>query len=204
MAAALFPTRQVRLTLPPAPHAGAFAVAPFMSVSVQCRSQWCWAAVAQSVAEYLQRATCRSQQELAYKVLTEVYRLPVSRADCMRPACSPAEGGPADVPIGIVPLPQAGVAELRYRPDLSEAELQVSLLAKRPVPMVVKWAQGYGRHAIAVVGGATDANGTVRYFPSDPFDRDSRPHTFEMLTGGYGSSAGTGGRLEHAWIIVNG
>src|SRR4051794_8281647 len=104
---AVFPTKKVALTMPAAPSAAAFSVPPFMAVKTQCRSQWCWAAVAQSVAEYFHEASCASQPALAFKVLTS-RGLMIDMAECIRPPCGPGEHGSADYPIDSLPLGLAG------------------------------------------------------------------------------------------------
>lgn len=197
---ASFPTKKVALSLPTSAAAASFSVAPFMTVRTQCRSQWCWAAVAQSVAEYFQAASAPSQPELAYRVLTS-RGLAIDLAECVRPPCSPAERGAADIPIDTLPLTMAGVRTISYRPNLTEDELQASLRDRRPVPMLINWADGHGSHAIAVVGGVTDATGVTRYIPGDPFDSTAPPHTFNALMSSYGSAAGGGGQVIHAWLV---
>jgi hypothetical protein len=193
-----FSSRPVALVQPQLEAGRRMRVGPILRVESQCRSRWCWAAVAQSVATHFGHARFPRQQELAFQVLTTVYQKNIDRDEAVRGACGPKETGPSDIAIDQIPLEEAGVRSVPVGASLSETALQEELAQGRPVCAIVNWRSTIGSHAIAIVGSFADANGVVRYIPGDPQVPDVPAHTYEQLVNAYNSE----GRLANAWLVL--
>jgi len=199
-----FQTKTVKVAFE-SPSGHAFNVPPLLNIERQCRSNWCWAAVALSIARARQVAAFTSQQELVWAVLDELgLTADLDQAECMRPECNPSASGPSDKMLDVIPLEFAGLPSPQvFDRPIDEQTLIDELKAGRPVCLVINW-KGGGSHAIAVVGGATDASGEAVFFPGDPMLSGVEPHTYENLIGHYRSGAGSqfSGRAVKAYVLT--
>ena len=126
----------------------------------QGHSNWCWAAVAASVAKYYDRGTDREQCEIA--------NLELEREDC----CNPSSANQVDLNIPNVfasPLNRVGCfARLARFQQAMPSEVREELEAGRPVCVRTVWPDG-GAHFVAIVGCWSDGEGTPMLAVDDPF-----------------------------------
>jgi Papain-like cysteine protease AvrRpt2 len=127
----------------------------------QCHSNWCWAAVAASVAAYYDRGSEVRQCDMA--------NLELDRADCCHSAC-----GAKDVDFNVTnvlasPLNRVRCLErLARRKRATPAEVLEELEAGRPLCVRTVWRDG-GAHFVAIVGYWPDTEETGTLALEDPF-----------------------------------
>jgi Papain-like cysteine protease AvrRpt2 len=126
----------------------------------QCHSNWCWAAVAASVAAYYDQGTYRRQCKIANEEL--------QRTDCCDWPCG------ADVAFDVTnvfasPLNRVGCFRRLARfKRATPAQVLEELAAGRPVCVRTVWPEG-GAHFLTIVGCWCDADGTPMLALDDPF-----------------------------------
>jgi hypothetical protein len=127
----------------------------------QCHSNWCWAAVAASVAAYYDEGTYLRQCEIA--------NLELERADCCEAQC-----GAPDVDVNVTNVFASPLNRVRCFRQLERfkqatvAEVREELLAGRPLCVRTVWPDG-GAHFLAIVGCWSDSDGTAMLALDDPF-----------------------------------
>jgi hypothetical protein len=172
-------------TAAPASRAG-LNVGPILRIAEQCRSRWCWAAVAHSVAVRYGRSRHTSQGELAFEVLRTVYgRDDLTQQDCSSSICDPLAEGACSISIDRIPLDVAGISAKPVHGPVRAEILNKELSEGRAVPIFINWRNSPGSHAIAIVGGIASADGITKYFIGDPQTAAPPPHTYEQLISGY-------------------
>ena len=127
----------------------------------QCHSNWCWAAVAASVAAYYDNGTYKKQCEIA--------ALDLDRADCCAHAC-----GAKDVECNVTNVFGSPLNRVRCLQRLERfkqatpSEVLEELEAGRPICVRTVWPGG-GAHFVAIVGSWLDAGGASMLALDDPF-----------------------------------
>lgn len=130
-------------------------------METQCHSNWCWAAVASSVAAYYDREGNIRQCEIA--------NLELERDDCCDHQC-----GAMDVDFNVTnvfasPLNRVGCFQRLARfKQATPSQVLDELEARRPVCVRTLWPDG-GAHFLAIVGCWSDAEGTPMLTVDDPF-----------------------------------
>lgn len=127
----------------------------------QCHSNWCWAAVAASVAAYYGQGRGISQCEIA--------KLELSRSDCCDSDCD-AKGVECNVTnVFASPLNRVGCFDRLARfKQATPSEVFEELEAGRPICVRTVWPNG-GAHFLAIVGCWSDTGGTLMLALADPF-----------------------------------
>jgi hypothetical protein len=127
----------------------------------QCHSNWCWAAVAASVAKYYDRGTYREQCEIA--------NLELERDDCCDFACGADQVDFNVTNVFASPLNRVRCfAKLARFQQATPSEVRQELDAERPVCARTVWPDG-GAHFVAIVGCWSDGDGTAMLAVDDPF-----------------------------------
>ena len=127
----------------------------------QCHSNWCWAAVAASVAAYYDRGTYKKQCNIA--------ALELAREDCCSYSC-----GAEDVECNLTnvfasPLNRVRCLERLERfKQATPSEVLEELEAGRPICVRTLWPDG-SAHFLAIVGCWSDTDGTPMLALDDPF-----------------------------------
>lgn len=127
----------------------------------QRHSNWCWAAVAASVAAYYDNGTYKKQCEIA--------ALDLDRSDCCAHDC-----GAKDVKCNVTnvfgsPLNRVRCLQRVERfKQATPSQVLEELEAGRPICVRTVWPGG-GAHFVAIVGSWLDAEGTSMLALDDPF-----------------------------------
>ncbi|MFF8955626.1 papain-like cysteine protease family protein [Streptomyces sp. NPDC014894] len=125
---------------------------PF-TMQQQTKSNWCWAAVASSVADFYGNAGGWTQCTVADAHL--------GRGDC----CGSPAGDPCNVPSVLdAPLSIVGRFSQMFGFAVSSADVVTEIADSRPVCLRVQWTDGSG-HFLTVTGYAEEAPVT---FVDDP------------------------------------
>lgn len=180
------PSKSVTIS-PAKPGAGAFNVAPLCRVELQEQSNWCWAAVAYSIAKYMAHSSppkFSSQKQLACSVLHDDTN---DIADCLANPAANNKLRPT-IPLGSTGL-QVEASSMGDDYPITAQDLKRDLENKRPVAFTIDW-KGGGGHAIAVVGGRETTSGEVLFSVADPKLVALEDYTFDILTRNYRSSDG--------------
>lgn len=127
----------------------------------QCHSNWCWAAVAASVAAHYGLGLGISQCEIA--------KLDLSRSDCCDYDCD-AKGVECNVAnVFASPLNRVGCFDRLARfKQATFPEVFKELAADRPICVRTVWPNG-GAHFLAIIGCWSDTDGTTMLALDDPF-----------------------------------
>jgi hypothetical protein len=139
----------------------------------QEESNWCWAAVAQSVLALLRDRNSR-QQDLVRGHIERSGRSYTCEAPhdghrdngtCNSSSCT---GGCNDLHRVDIALEQAGISvdELSIDDAPGFADIQAQVRANRPIPCVVRWSSG-GGHAVIICGWSVE-QGRSQVFVLDP------------------------------------
>lgn len=164
-----------------APWKGGQRVKIELAMQAQCHSNWCWAAVAASVARYYDPNDTVRQCEIA--------NLELQRVDCCLYPCD-AKGVDFNV-TNVFASPLRRVGCLRYLARFQRAEpsrILEELKAGRPVCVRTVWRDG-GAHFLAIVGYWTDPDDTTILTLDDPFwgrseyDYDQFAEHYQLLGG---------------------
>jgi hypothetical protein len=143
----------------PLPSAGAERVMIDFEMQDQCHSNWCWAAVAASVAAYYGHPIAQCQ----------VANLELQRDDCCDFEC-----GAPDVDVDVTsvfasPLNRVGCFRRLSRfKQATPAEVREELAAGRPICARTIWPGG-GAHFLTIVGCWFDSGDTPMVAADDPF-----------------------------------
>ncbi|MEI6201012.1 MAG: papain-like cysteine protease family protein [Enhydrobacter sp.] len=186
------PSKSVVVT-PAKLAAGAFNVGPLCAIERQDRTNWCWAAVAYSVARYVNAKRHKpfkftSQQDLACNVLFDGQPGKIAACNANPDPSANNLLLPA-IPIGVADL-QVEQTAFKTHP-LSPDTLKNELAAGRPMGLTIAWDGGLGGHAIAVVGGV-EIGGDLLFWVGDPKLDKPQQHSFETLTRYYPAPDSTG------------
>jgi hypothetical protein len=127
----------------------------------QCHSNWCWAAVAASVAAYYGQGRGMSQCEIA--------KLDLGRSDCCEYDCD-AKGVECNVTnVFASPLNRVGCLDRLARfKQATPSEVFEELGADRPICVRTVWPHG-GAHFLAIVGCWYDSGDALMLAVADPF-----------------------------------
>lgn len=142
-------------------HGSERSVAIEFEMQEQCHSNWCWAAVAASVATYYNQGRVVRQCEVA--------DLDLKRDDCCQHPCG-EEGVDFNVTNVLAsPLNRLRCLERYARKKRATAdEVLEELTAERALCARLVWRDG-GAHFVTIVGCWRDAEGNVILVLDDPF-----------------------------------
>lgn len=147
---------------------GAREIPKLMEIEAQCHQNWCWAAVATSVARFLGHET-PSQCELAFQEL-QAYGRVSKRSECCGRPCNGGPGGACDVLWSLLSvLGRLGALDgsERENPILLD-DVLTALETRRPVCARVSWG-----HFVAIVGYAQREGEPTLLFVSDPLGKQA-------------------------------
>jgi hypothetical protein len=147
--------------------AGADAMPPLLDVELQCRQNWCWAAVTVSLKRFFQCPEPLTQCDLAFEELTEAQQ-DVARGDCCDGRCGVEIGGPCSLEYELeTPMRNAGLLRVPAEGQMKLEDLQSDLSSRCPVGIQIRWRTG-ASHAAAIVGFHSDGANGVLFDVSDP------------------------------------
>lgn len=127
----------------------------------QCHSNWCWAAVAASVAAYYDQGT--------YKPQCAIADLELERADCCEPPCGAAHIDVNVTNVFASPLNRVDCFQRLSRFQQAQpSEVREELEAGRPIGVRTVWPEG-GAHFLAIIGCWSDTDGAPMLALDDPF-----------------------------------
>lgn len=161
---------------PPPPAGGPTQqVLPGIGMTAQEETNWCWAAVTQSVLDYLRRRR-QSQENIAtdhaHRNGKAYSCAPPRRKETLGGACGDGDctGSCNDAHILRVVLHEQGCLKALLSEDEapSFAEIRGEIDAGRPVPCRVQWAGDGGGHFVIVSGWTIDGDGIERVHVLDP------------------------------------
>lgn len=127
----------------------------------QCHSNWCWAAVAASVAAYYDQGTYMRQCEIA--------DLELKRKDCCQSRCGAALLDFNVTNVFASPLNRVDCFRRLARfKKATPSEVRQELEAGKPICVRTVWPEG-GAHFLTIVGCWYDPEGTPMLALDDPF-----------------------------------
>lgn len=130
-------------------------------METQCHSNWCWAAVAASIAAYYNKGTYKRQCEIA--------DLELERGDCCDSPCGTAHVDFNVTNVFASPLNRVGCFRRLARfKQATPSEVCDELEARRPLCVRTVWPDG-GAHFLAIIGCWSDTDGTTMLALDDPF-----------------------------------
>jgi Papain-like cysteine protease AvrRpt2 len=147
------------------------------STDPQEQSNWCWAAVTQSVSRFYATAPVPQQCEIVARQLTPL--------DC----CGADKTGPCNKAWNLdQPLKAAGHYNYRDDSTIPFTDVQTEVTGSRPVGVRIDWGDGTA-HFVAIIGWST-ATGTEWVDVGDPFSGFVQT-PYQTLVSGYHGSAGS-------------
>lgn len=135
-----------------------------LSVQRQSESNWCWAAVATSVALFYRPASTWTQCRVASATL--------GRTDCCGPAASDPLGCNQPYFLDVALGTTGHFASMRAA-GLTLPQILIEVSAQRPIGCRIEWADGSG-HFLTIVGVQTPSSGTAYIDVSDPIYLDAQ------------------------------
>lgn len=150
------------------PSAGAVPPLPGLKLSLsvqrQSESNWCWAAVATSVALFYRPTSPWTQCRVASVTL--------GRTDCCGPAASDPLG--CNQPYFLdMALATTGHFAAMQAASLTIPQISAEVSAQRPIGCRIEWADGSG-HFLTIVGVQRNGSGTAYIDVSDPIYLDAQ------------------------------
>ena len=135
-----------------------------LSVQRQSESNWCWAAVATSVALFYRPISAWTQCGVASATL--------GRTDCCGPAASDPLG--CNQPYFLdMALATTGHFASMQAASMTVPQISVEVSAQRPIGCRIEWPDGSG-HFLTIVGVQTKSSGTAYIDVSDPIYLDAQ------------------------------
>jgi hypothetical protein len=156
-----------------------------LSVQKQLQSNWCWAAVATSVALFYRSTSAWTQCRVASATL--------GRIDCCGPAASDPLGCNQPYFLDMALITTGHFAAMQAA-RLTGSQVSAEVSGQRPIGCRIEWTDGSG-HFLTIVGIQTMASGTTYIDVSDPIYLDARI-AFQAFPSLYQSGA----RWTHSYL----
>jgi hypothetical protein len=153
----------------------------------QQQNDWCWNAVAVSMAHYFAPDSKLTQDELAAQLL----HIPLKQA------ATPLADQPDWLQSALAHLDLLGAFIPR---QLSFSEIQQQLVQKLPVCAHIVWNEGGGSHYVVISGYHVPPSGGPQLYVSDPLLQPGNVSTFSFDWFCYDYSTGHDTSGEGTWV----